>query len=198
MRQHVIKIAEFMAFIVLLPFFIWSKLPFSEYSCFTASSQILSLIPGLLGVLLRRVWYCNTLKRCGKNLTVDWLGVIRTRQSEIGNNCTVGVGSWINWVRLGNDVIIANNVTILSGGKHHGFADVNIPMRKQEGQKMQVCIGDDVWIGAGSIILSHVSNGTVIGSGSVVTHAYAEFSVLVGVPAHPIKNRKTDGVSLIG
>lgn len=192
MKQNIVKIAETIAFILLLPFLIWSKLPFSEYSCFTAASQILSLIPGLLGVLLRRVWYRNTLKHCGKNLTVDWLAVIRTRDSEVGDHCTLGVANWTGWIKLGNDVIMGSHVVLLSGGRQHSFSDLSIPIRMQHGAKKQLIIGDNVWIGAHVVILADVSEGTVIGAGSVVTNTYDKNAVLVGNPARLLRMRSME------
>jgi carbonic anhydrase/acetyltransferase-like protein (isoleucine patch superfamily) len=143
----------------------------------------------MFGILLRRVWYRKTLKACGRNFTVDWLAVVRTQRSEVGHHCTLGVGNWISWVKLGNDVITGNNVTILSGREQHHFERLDKPIREQGGKKRQVVIGNDVWVGAHTIIMADVSPGTVIGAGSVVTHTYEHNSVLAGVPAKRLRNR---------
>lgn len=52
----------------------------------------------------------------------------------------------------------------------------------------EVKVGDDVFVGAGSIILPGVKIGSkvVIGAGSVVTHSVPENSVAVGSPAKVI------------
>ncbi|MEW6616659.1 MAG: acyltransferase [Thermodesulfobacteriota bacterium] len=183
MKKTFIKLLKGAAFILLLPFFIWSKLPFSEYSSFTAPSQILSLIPGLSGILLRRVWYENTLKSCGRKLTVDWLAAIRTRDSEIGNNCTLGVANWVGWILMGDDVIMGSRVVLSSGGRQHSFSDLRVPIRLQQGAKRQLKIGSNIWIGAHSVILADISSGTVVGAGSIVTKTYSENAVIAGNPA---------------
>jgi hypothetical protein len=182
-------IAQFIAWILLLPFFLWSRLPLSEYSTFTAPSQLLSLIPGLVGILLRRVWYRSTLRVCGANLTVDWLAVIRTRESEVGNRCTFGVANWIGWVRIGDDVMTGSHVVFISGAHQHVFDDLDRPMRQQHGKKSQVVVGSDVWIGTQAIIMTNVSDGTVIGAGSVVTRSYDEKCVIAGNPARLLRRR---------
>lgn len=52
-------------------------------------------------------------------------------------------------------------------------------------------IGNDVWIGSGSIILRgvKVGDGAVIGAGSVVTKDVPDYAIVAGVPARVIKMR---------
>lgn len=53
-----------------------------------------------------------------------------------------------------------------------------------------VKIKDDVWIGAGAIILSGVTIGecSVIGAGAVVTKNVEPYTVVAGVPARTIRD----------
>jgi maltose O-acetyltransferase len=53
-------------------------------------------------------------------------------------------------------------------------------------------IGDDVWMGAGAIVLKGVSvgDGAVIGAGAVVTHDIPAGAVAVGVPACVVGKRQ--------
>jgi phosphonate metabolism protein (transferase hexapeptide repeat family) len=55
----------------------------------------------------------------------------------------------------------------------------------------KVKIGHDVWIGHGAIVMPGVSIGTgaIIGAGAVVTKDVPPYTVAVGVPAKPIKQR---------
>ena len=120
---------------------------------------------------------------------MDWLAVIRTRDSEIGDRCTLGVGNWVGWVRLGDDVMTGSHVIFVSGARQHGFDEVESPMRQQHGKKQQVIVGNDVWIGAQSVIMANVSAGTVIGAGSVVTRQYPAMAVIAGNPARVLRKR---------
>jgi acetyltransferase-like isoleucine patch superfamily enzyme len=53
-----------------------------------------------------------------------------------------------------------------------------------------ITIGNDVWIGAGVIILSGVTVGecSIIGAGAVVTKDVEPYTVVAGVPAKKIKD----------
>jgi len=57
--------------------------------------------------------------------------------------------------------------------------------------KTSVTIGDDVWIGAGAVILPgvRVGNGCVIASGAVVTKNVPDYSIVAGVPAKVVSQR---------
>lgn len=54
-----------------------------------------------------------------------------------------------------------------------------------------VRLGHDVWLGHGSVILPGVTIGTgaAIGAGSVVTRDVPAFTIVVGVPAKPLRMR---------
>lgn len=187
--RWLLRLAELLAFILLLPLLFWSRLPLPEYTTFTAPSQWLSFLPGYSGILLRRVWYRATLRRCGSNLTVDWLAVIRTRETEIGDRCTLGVGNWLGWVRLGDDVMTGSHASLISGARQHDFSDLSRPMREQHGEKRQLIIGNDVWVGTQVVVMADVSQGTVIGAGSIVTKTHPQNAILAGNPARVLRYR---------
>lgn len=57
--------------------------------------------------------------------------------------------------------------------------------------KGNITIGNDVWIGASSIVLSGVTigNGAIIGAGSIVTKDVPSYAIVAGNPAKIIKMR---------
>ena len=97
-------------------------------------------------------------------------------------NCTIlDVGK----VTFGDNCLLAPNVSIFTAG--HPLH----PDSRNSGYEygMDVTIGDNVWIGGGSIVCPGVTIGSncVIGAGSVVTRDIPDWSLAVGNPARVIR-----------
>lgn len=86
---------------------------------------------------------------------------------------------------IGSHTMIGPNVTIATAG--HPV----LPSLREKGLQfnMDVHIGENVWIGAGAIIVPGVTigNNTVIGAGSVVTKDIPENVVAVGNPCRVMR-----------
>lgn len=105
---------------------------------------------------------------------------------------------------VGSFCSIAGGVTILLGGNHRVDWITTYPfsvLRKSAmrftghpSTKGDVTIGNDVWIGEYSTILSGVTvgNGAVIGACSVVTKPVPPYAIVVGNPARVVRKRFTD------
>ena len=111
----------------------------------------------------------------------------------IGNNSRIGLGNTIiGPVQIGNDVNIAQNVTI--SGLNHNFQDINKTISSQGVSTSLIVIEDDVWIGANCVILAGTKIGKhcIIAAGSIVTHSVPSFCVAAGSPARIIKQYDFD------
>jgi len=113
---------------------------------------------------------------------------------RIGNDVKLNTGVLITAdcggsVTIGNDVLMAPYVVIRAA--NHRFDDAGRPIRLQGHNPGRIIVGNDVWLGAGVVLLpgSHVGNGSVIGAGSVVTGEIPPFSIAVGAPAKVIGQR---------
>jgi acetyltransferase-like isoleucine patch superfamily enzyme len=110
---------------------------------------------------------------------------------KIGSNCQINENVFIQGAIIGSNVMIAPNVSILTKG--HAFDDTEIPMVKQGNTNELIpLIEDDVWIGRNAIIMPGITigKGSIIGAGAVVTKDVKPFSIVGGVPAKLLRNRK--------
>jgi virginiamycin A acetyltransferase len=90
----------------------------------------------------------------------------------------------------GNGVLIGNNVSIASNcvfaPVNHQFSDKHVLIQDQgfRPSKGGIIVEDDVWIGAGSIILDGtiLRKGCVIGAMSLVRSEITAFSIQAGNP----------------
>jgi acetyltransferase-like isoleucine patch superfamily enzyme len=86
-------------------------------------------------------------------------------------------------IRIGRDVLLANDVQLVTG--NHTFARRDLPIRAQPTEERPIVIEDDVWLGASAIVLSGVTvgQGSVVAAGSIVTQSLPPYSIARGVPA---------------
>lgn len=85
---------------------------------------------------------------------------------------------WPWLISIGDDVTISSNVTILAHDASTNVVKCHTKLGKVE-------IGNNVFIGMGSIVLCnvHIGDNVVIGAGSVVTHDCPSNGVYAGNPA---------------
>ncbi|MDB5425016.1 MAG: acetyltransferase [Phenylobacterium sp.] len=114
----------------------------------------------------------------------------------IGADCAINSGTVIytgNGVRIGDAVAIAANCTLAS--TNHAIADRGRLIRDQGFQpsKGGIVIEDDVWMGAGVVLLDGaiLRKGCVIAAGSVVRGEVEAYAVYAGAPARRIGARGT-------
>lgn len=112
--------------------------------------------------------------------------IYEPRNLEFGDQVDVGEFTHIRangGLRIGSRVLIAAHVTITT--REHPVALPRWGVTKDA----PIVIEDDVWIGAGAIVLPGVTigQGAVVAAGAVVTASVDPFTVVAGVPARPIK-----------
>ena len=103
------------------------------------------------------------------------------RQSFINSGCVLYIG---NGIAIGDNVSIAANCVLAP--TNHEFKDRNVLHQMQGFRPSRggIVIEDDVWIGAGSVLLdgSKIARGGIIGACSLVRGVTDEFGVYVGNP----------------
>ena len=157
---------------------------------FVTCSQILALMPYILGSIMRYEFYRFTLRSCGKNVMIGFGTVFTYRDVEVGDNVLIGMYNTIHHVDFGSYVLTAEGCRFLSGAKYHNFDRTDIPMALQGGRLRRISIGDDVWVGANAVVMNDLERGCVVAAGSVVVDRASAFDIVGGVPATAIKSRK--------
>ena len=112
--------------------------------------------------------------------------VIIGDHTRIGIHCTI-----IGPVCIGSHVNLAQGITVTA--LNHNFEDITQRIDQQGITTKPIVIGDDVWIGANSVILPGVTLGShvIVAAGAVVTKDIPDNCVVAGVPARVIKQLET-------
>ncbi|WP_378147689.1 DapH/DapD/GlmU-related protein [Cnuibacter sp. UC19_7] len=136
----------------------------------------------------------------GDSVTIDTGAILRASGVlrhlgvgiRIGERTAIGAYNVIlgqGGIAIGQDCLLGPNVCVVS--ENHNFNDVARPIREQGESRLPTTIGNDVWIGANSVVLGGaiVGDGVVVAAGSVVRGEIPPFSVVAGAPARVIRNR---------
>lgn len=186
MKRNIYYIIKYIFSPVGVFIYILYKIKLINYK---TSTQLLAFFPGVIGLLIRQFYYELSLKSCGKNLRVFWGAYIVYPDVIIGNNCTIEEFCILSKCVLGNDVILAARVSIMSGAKHHDINDIKNTFGESKAEYRTVQLGNNLWIGTHAVIMNDIGNNTAVGAGAIVTSAIPDMVVAAGVPARIIKYR---------
>lgn len=131
-------------------------------------------------------------KKCGKIRTINQKAYFASgKDVEMGDNSGLGARCHIpdNTI-IGSNVMVGRDSLIL--WDNHRFDRIDIPINEQGYYpRVPTVIEDDCWIGLRSLITvgRHISRGTIVAMGSVVTKDFPEYSIIGGNPAKLIKSR---------
>jgi len=138
---------------------------------------------------LRKFFYRLAGVSIGNNSVIHmWANFFQPKNISIGEDTVVGDHAFLDGrakLIIGSHVDIASSVMIYNS--EHDLTSFDFRAREEE-----VVIQDYVFVGPRAIILPGVSvgNGSVIAAGSVVTKDVPAFSIVGGVPAKVIGERK--------
>lgn len=169
----------------------FGELVFSQFEAFVL--WIVGGVPGVPGFALRTL-ACKMLFKQLRGFAWIQPGVtfVQTNRISVGAHFGVNTGTYINGlggITMGDYVLIGSNVTISAG--LHDIEGRMPPVFARPGIPKAIVIEDDVWIGAGAVIMPGVTlrRGTVVGANAVVTKDTEEYWVVAGVPARKIRSR---------
>lgn len=125
--------------------------------------------------------------RAGRQVGVRWpVAVYAPERLEVGDQVQIGEHCVLRangGLTIGDRVLVAANVVITTR------AHPVVPPRFGVEADAPIAIGDEVWIGAGAVVLPGVSigEGSVVAAGAVVTADVPPGVVVGGVPARVLK-----------
>lgn len=154
---------------------------------FHFGARSLSLVPGRIGRYLRTSFYVVTLPRCGYDLALDLCSWVAHPTAEIGRGVVVGSFSIIGTATIGDDVLVASRVSVLSGKSQHPMPRQREQSGDREPYFERVHIGRGCWLGEGSIVMADLGEYCMISPGSVVTRKAPPESTAIGNPARFLK-----------
>jgi len=112
----------------------------------------------------------------------------------IGRNSHINSGSVLysgNGIRIGDNVLIAANCVFAPTNHEYARRDVPIVAQRFKASRGGIVIEDDVWIGAGCVLLDGVviRTGAIVGANSLVRGEVQPFAIVAGSPARRIGTR---------
>ena len=134
----------------------------------------------------------------GPNVTIDSFVKIKPvggmGDIVIEDGCYINSGCVIysgNGVRIGKNVLVAANVTLAPTNHNYAAADIPIIRQGFMPSKNGIVIGDDVWIGANTVILdgANIGNGCVVGAASLVRSTLEPQTLYAGNPIKLLRRR---------
>lgn len=138
---------------------------------------------------IRKFFYQLAGIKIGKGSTIHmWANFFEPKNIQIGEDTIVGNNAFLDGrapLIIGNHVAVAAEVLIYN-------SEHNIHSPYFEAHTAPVEIGDYVFIGPRAIILPGVKigKGAVVAAGAVVTKNVASYTIVGGVPAKKIGQRK--------
>lgn len=156
---------------------------------FQGFSQLLSLVPGKVGVYLRASFYSLACPNTSDEISIGFLTIFSHRNTTIGPGVYIGPQCNIGKCFIGPNTLIGSGVHILSGSQQHNFEDLSAPIQEQGGAFTKITIGEDCWLGNQALIMANLEEKSIVAAGSVVTKTFEKGAIVAGNPARVISNR---------
>lgn len=109
--------------------------------------------------------------------------------SDVGKFCSIASHARLNPGNHPMDRVTQHHMTYRR--VQYGLADSDDEEFFNWRRAHRVRVGHDIWIGHGALLMPGVSVGTgaVVGAGAVVTRDVEPYTIVVGVPARPLRQR---------
>ena len=153
------------------------------------STQMLSLMPGIVGMYLRRAFLCRVLAECHPSTTVEFGVLFSCASARLEADVYIGPRCHIGLAHVKHGALLAAGVHVPSGPRIHPVDDPTVALQSRPLQRQLVTIGEGAWVGASAVVMADVGDQTIVGAGAVVTTPLPDRVVAAGVPARVVKSR---------
>lgn len=140
---------------------------------------------------VKRFWWRVKARRMfGQSIEVfGAFTVDNPSKVRFGTGCAINAGVHFvgrNGISIGNNVVLSARCMLIDAGLEPRPPGNGGARAYRDGA---IEIGDNVWVGAGAIILPGVTigDGAAVGAGSVVTRNVAAGITVAGNPARPVQ-----------
>jgi serine acetyltransferase len=153
---------------------------------FDSCKELLAIVPTPLGDYLRQAFYWGACRHVHPFTRIAFGAILAHRDVEIAKGVVIGSFSIIGCARIGPNVLVAPQVSVLSGKYQHGRPQEREGHRHAELTLDPVSIGAGSFLGQGALILADVGTGATVGAGSVVNRAVPDGATVMGNPARKV------------
>ncbi len=150
-------------------------------------------LPGLMGILVRGVFYKLTFKKLGRfSLIYRSVQLTHSYGINAGKKLSIYYNTVLDGrggIEIGDNVMIGPNTIIMSF--NHDHMQTTTAMNEKGAVGQPIIIEDNVWIGGNVSIVGgvRIGKGSVVAAGAVVTKDVPANTIVGGVPAKVIKER---------
>lgn len=151
---------------------------------FTFCAQLLALLPGYPGNVLRAAFCFGTLERCDWQVTIGFGSLFTHRGARLGTQVSTGSYCVIGHADIGAGTRLASRVSIPSGKRQHLDEHGRV---SEDTRYERVVVGEACWIGEAATLLADIGPRSVVSAGAVVIQPMPEASLCGGNPAKVLK-----------
>ena len=134
--------------------------------------------------------------RIGKGTQIGSFTKIKATDGDlvIGRNAYIGPSCFITasngGLTIGDYAMISANSCII--GNNYRYDDLDVPICQQEQESVGIRIGNNVWLGCGTIVMdgADIGDGSIVSANSVVSGKIPPNSIAQGNPATVIFERR--------
>ncbi len=189
-RRNVKRLLNLVALVVAIPLafpcVLERRIGKDATSFFDAFAQTVALIPGKIGVFVRRAFYRLTLEYCSVDCKISFGAFFSRPTARVESGVYIGAYAIIGSAWLERDCLIGSRASVLSGGQLHDRQDGKWGP-SDFSHEVQLRIGAGAWLGEGVIAMADIGPGAMVAAGSVVSSPVRAHIVVAGNPARFVR-----------